>query len=251
VVGSQAVQVDWLLPGVRGRVSTARQGSSPQLCHRRRAGASLQHFLVTSYRAPVQLDHSVGGLRHAILMRIIGRYLSAIVIVPVLAAAACSTATSNVTYSATTAVYRDHAGWRIAFPRTWHVVRFVAVHGSARAVGIQLSNVRLPRPQLVLRAPIQVSGEVLPRRGIGLVIATDSDRRLDRYRVSKPPLRYPDGWLTGSALGGAPYMRELWFRVHDVVLLATVKVGPGARQHDLTTLAKIVRSIRVVSATSG
>jgi hypothetical protein len=176
-----------------------------------------------------------------------------IVIVPVLAAAAaaCSTPTSNLTNSATTAAYRDHAGWSIAFPRTWHVIRFVAVHGKARAVGIQLSNVRLPRPRLVPRAPIQVSGEVLPRRGIGLVIATDSDRQLERYRVSKPPLRYPDGWLTGSSGGGAPYLQELWFRVHGVVLLATVKVGPGATRHDLAALAKIVRSIRVSRATSG
>jgi len=186
-------------------------------------------------------------------MRSTGRYLFPIVIVSVLAAAAaaCSTATSNMTYSATTAAYRDKAGWSIAFPRTWHVVRFVAVHGTARAVGIQLSNVRLPRPRLVPRAPIQVSGEKLPRRGIGLVIATDSDRQLERYRVSKPPLRYPDGWLTGSAPAGAPYLQELWFRVHGVVLLATVKVGPRATRHDLAALAKIVRSIRVSRATSG
>jgi hypothetical protein len=179
------------------------------------------------------------------------RYLFCIAIVPVLASSACSTATRNLAYSATTAAYRDNAGWSIAFPRTWHVVRFVAVHGTARAVGIQLSNVRLPRPRLVPRAPIQVSGEVLPRRGIGLVIATDSDRQLERYRVSKPPLRYPDGWLTGSAGGGAPYLRELWFRIHGVVLLATVKVGPGATRHDLAAFAKIIRSIRVMPATSG
>jgi hypothetical protein len=111
--------------------------------------------------------------------------------------------------------------------------------------------VRLPRPQLVPGAPVQVSGEVLPRRGIGLIIAEDSDRRLDRSRIAMAPLRYPGGWLTGSALAGSPYMQERWFRVHRVVFLATVKVAPGATRRDLAALAKIVRSIRIVAASSG
>ena len=122
-------------------------------------------------------------------MRILRRYLFPIVIVPVMAVTACSTATINFAHNATAGSYRDNAGWSIAFPRNWHFVRFVAANGRARAVGIQLSNVRLPRPQLVPRSPIQVSGEVLPKRGIGLIIAQDSDKRLDR-----------SGWLADGEL---------------------------------------------------
>src|SRR5215510_6213511 len=184
-------------------------------------------------------------------MRILRRYLFPIVIVPVMAVTACSMATINFAHNATAGSYRDNAGWSIAFPRNWLFVRFVAANGRARAVGIQLSNVRLPRPQLVPRSPIQVSGEVLPKRGIGLIIAQDSDKRLDRSGITRPPLRYPDGWLTGSSLGGAPYMRELWFRVHGVVLVGTVKIATDAARHDLAALAKIVRSIRIEPATSG
>ena len=184
-------------------------------------------------------------------MRFLRRSLPPIVIVPAIAAAACTAATGNQAYSIMAGGYRDHAGWSVAYPRTWHIVHFQAANSKARAAGIQLSNVRLPRPDLVPGAPIQVSGKMLPGRGIGLIIAQDSDRRLDRSNVAKPPLRYPEGWLTGSAPAGSPYIQEQWFRVHGVLLLATVKIAPGATQHDLAALAAILRSIRLVPPTSG
>lgn len=69
MVGSQAVQVNWLLPGVRRRVSAAGQGSSPQLRDRRRAGPSLQRFLVIqAYSATTATYRDNAGWEHRVLM---------------------------------------------------------------------------------------------------------------------------------------------------------------------------------------
>jgi len=174
-----------------------------------------------------------------------------LLILPILAATACtssSTPARNSTVGA--ALYRNNSGWTVIYPRGWHLIRFQASKGDASSAGVQLSNVTLPKPALIPGYPIQVNGQVLPKHGIGLIIATDSDPKISRGPYVAPPLRYPQGWSTGSAPGGAPYMDTIWFRVHGTPFIACAKIGPGAAKSDLSTLAKIIRSLRIVKATA-
>jgi hypothetical protein len=50
------------------------------------------------------------------------------------------------------------------------------------------------------------AGEVLAPRGVGLIIATDTDRRLPHSKVAVPPLPlpWPDGSHSGWLIGSAP-----------------------------------------------
>jgi hypothetical protein len=120
--------------------------------------------------------------------------------------------------------------------------------GKIGSVGEQFSNVALPAPRLIAGYPIQVNNNVLPARGIGLIIATDNDPRLSRRDVAVLPLPLPDTphdrWDVGSALGGEPYLETLRFRVACTTFIASAKVGPDASHGAVQQLASIVESLR-------
>jgi hypothetical protein len=166
---------------------------------------------------------------------------------PVLAVAACgAAASSTVAASHLGQTYRDKAGWTIEVPPGWHAVRFSDAKDGITAAGVQLSNVQLPPPTLISGYPIQVNNQVLPSRGVGLIIATDTDPSLSRDYVAVPPLPVPTGqyWTTGSALAGTAYMQTLWFRVNNTTFIACAKIGPKAASGDLYALAAIIHSLR-------
>jgi hypothetical protein len=168
-------------------------------------------------------------------------------LIPVLAVAACGAAGSwTVAASHLGQTYRDRAGWTIEVPPGWHAVRFSDARDGITAAGVQLSNVQLPPPTLIPGYPIQVNTQVLPGRGVGLIIATDTDPSLSRGYVTAPPLPAPSGqyWTTGSASAGAAYMQTLWFRVSDTTFIACAKIGPKAASGDLQAIAAIIRSLR-------
>lgn len=149
---------------------------------------------------------------------------------------------------------RDPARWHIYVPPGWHVVRFSDAKGGVRSAGIQLSNVRLPAPTLHpgTRLPIQVNGEVLPSRGVGLIVATDTDPSLSHGKESVPPLPlpWPDGsggsrgWIIASAPPRAPVFEWLWLRAGGTTYVAAVAIGWKASRADQRALAPIVRSIK-------
>jgi len=143
-------------------------------------------------------------------------------------------------------VYRDGSGWSIKVPPGWHARQFTSTRNGITASGVQLSNVKLPPPSLVPGYPIQVQNRVLPADGIGLVVATDPDPKLQRGPLEKPPLPAPNGryWSIGSSLGGTPYMDTLWFRAHGMTLIACAKIGPQTTSHDLKVVASIIKSLR-------
>lgn len=152
-------------------------------------------------------------------------------------------------------VYHDPAGWTIDVPRRWHLVPFESSHGGVSAAGAQISNVRLPAPHVVPTAPIQAQVGASPARGIGLVIATDSEKGLvgeSPGYIVMPPLPTPDQckWSTGSALAGQAYIEILWFRGDHKSFVATVKVGPHATGKDLATVNRTIQSLRFGSARS-
>lgn len=169
-----------------------------------------------------------------------------------LAVAACGAAVASSSVSASPAgqTYRDSAGWTIYVPPGWHVVRFSDAKGGVRAAGIQLSNVRLPAPALLPGYAIQVNGGVLPPRGVGVIIATDTDRRLSHGRVAVPPLPLPwpdgshGGWLLGSAPPRSPIFEALWFRVHRTTYIAAAKIGWKASGPAQKALGQIIHSIK-------
>jgi len=168
-------------------------------------------------------------------------------LIPVLAVAACGAAgSSTVPASHLGQTYRDRAGWAIEVPPGWHAMRFSDAEDGIASAGVQLANVRLPPPTLIPGYPIQVNDQVLPGRGVGLIIATDTDLSLSRDYVAVPPPPAPTGryWTTGSAPAGAAYMQTLWFRVNDTTFIACAKIGPEAASGDLQALAKIVHSLR-------
>jgi hypothetical protein len=138
------------------------------------------------------------------------------------------------------------AGWATRIPAGWHVVGFSESSGSIRASGTQLSDVALPAPRLVAGYPIQVNGGVLPKRGIGLIIATDTDPTQAPSDVSALPLPSPSGdrWSVGSALAGAPYLETLWFRIACTRLIASAKIGPDVSRGALRQLAGVIESVR-------
>lgn len=145
-----------------------------------------------------------------------------------------------------TQVYRDSSGWSIKVPPGWHARQFSDTRNGITSSGVQLSNVKLPLPSLVPGYPVQVNDRVLPGNGIGLIIATDPDPKLQRGPIQKPPLPAPNGryWTVGSSPGGAPYIETLWFRAHRKTLIACAKIGPQTTSHDLKVVASIIRSLR-------
>jgi hypothetical protein len=173
-------------------------------------------------------------------------------LIPVLAAAACGAGGGSPTVTASHAgrTYLDNAGWTIHVPPGWHAVRFSDSKGGVRSAGIQLSNVRLPAPTLLPGYAIQVNGEVLPPRGVGLIIATDTDRRLPHGNVAEPPLPLPwpdgshGGWLIGSAPPRSPILETLWFRVSHTTYIAAATIGWQASGADQKALGQIIRAIK-------
>jgi hypothetical protein len=178
-------------------------------------------------------------------------------LIPVIAAAACGAGGGTaLTASHQGHAYRDAAGWTIEVPPRWHSVRFSDSRDGITAAGVQLSNVGLPSPALVPGFPIQVNGGVLPARGVGLIIATDTDPKLSRGPVGIPPLPAPDApdgwkyWTGGSASAGydgrpgSPDIEMLWFRAHGETFIACAKIGPKATSRDLSAVAAIIQSLR-------
>jgi hypothetical protein len=183
-------------------------------------------------------------------------------LIPVLAAAACGAGGGSTTAGAShlRQTYRDSGGWAIEVLPGWHVVRFSDSKGGITSAGVQLSNVQLPPPALVSGFPIQVNGGVLPARGVGLIIATDTDPKLPHGPVAVPPLpapHAPHGWkywnagscspaYAGAAPPGAgcPYIETLWFRINDTIFIASAKIGPKTTNGDIKAVATIVQSLR-------
>ena len=171
-------------------------------------------------------------------------------LIPVIAAAACGSAGYTATASQHEHIYRDAAGWTIKVPPGWHVLRFSDSKDGITAAGVQLSNVKLPSPKLVPGFPIQANGGVLPTRGVGVVIASDTDPKVPHGPMAVPPLPAPHAlngwkyWNAGSASAGNPYIEILWFRAHSATFTATAKIGPKATNGDLKAFAAIVRSLR-------
>ena len=164
-----------------------------------------------------------------------------------LALTACSSGgTGSLLVSDHAQVYHDSSGWSIKVPAGWHARQFNDTKDGITSRGVQLSNVRLPPPSLVPGYPVQVNGRVLPGDGIGLIIATDPDPRLQRGPIQKPRLPAPNGhyWNVGSSPGGAPYLETLWFRAHGMLLIASAKIGPQTTSRELDMVAAIIRSLR-------
>lgn len=167
----------------------------------------------------------------------------------VLVIGACG-AGSSVTRAArfSSRTYRDSAGWSVSVPPGWHVVRFNDSSRGIVAAGALVSNVRLAAPPLVSGYPIQVNDRVLPGRGVGLIIATDSDPKLAPGELATPPLPSPEGrqdlWLIGSALAGEPFLETLWFRADGRTFIASAKVGPKVSGADRRALVRVISSLR-------
>ena len=147
--------------------------------------------------------------------------------------------------------YRDPTGWMIAVPRGWPVARFSSSKGRASSAGAQISNVRLPAPKPTPGFPIQVNGQVLPDRGIGLIIATDnrsgrSGEPQDHAVVPPLPAQGQCGWSVGSSIGG-PYLETLRFKGTRRTFIASVKVGPKVPGTDFAAVDRIIRSLRFSS----
>jgi hypothetical protein len=179
-------------------------------------------------------------------------------LIPVIAAAACGSTAGSATLTAGQQghTYRDRAGWVIEIPPGWHAVRFSDSTDGITAAGVQLSNVKLPPPVLRSGFPIQTSA-VLPPRGVGVVIATDTDRTVRSYGpMAVPPLPGFDSrngwkyWNAGSVsagFGGAqggPDIEILRFRAHGTTFTATAKIGPKTTNGDRKAIDAIIQSLR-------
>ena len=140
--------------------------------------------------------------------------------------------------------YQDSAGWTITVPPGWHVAPFSDTQDGITTTGVQLSTDPLPLPAVIPGNPVQVNSQVLPADGIGLTIAADTDTGPSDGPVAVPPLPYPQGWTTGSALAGSPYIRGLSFRVGSTTFAACAKVGPRVTSADHAALTAAIHSIR-------
>jgi len=154
---------------------------------------------------------------------------------------------------------QNPARWTLYVPRGWHVVRFRYSEDGVRSAGIQLSNVRLPAPALLpgTGTTVEVSGEVLPPRGVGLVITTNTNHSLAQAKAVVPPLPLPwpdashsDGWLLGSSPNRAPVFEWLKFRVNGTTYVAAITIGWNASSAAQKALVPIVRSIKPGPASS-
>ena len=102
---------------------------------------------------------------------------------------------------------------------------------------------------------------MLPARGTGLIIASDTDPEVPHYgRLTVPPrsaFDAPNGWKywnagscsaafagTASPGAGCPDIEILWFRVNGTTFVATAKIAPKATHGDRNAMDAIVRSLR-------
>ena len=166
-----------------------------------------------------------------------------------LAISSCGSSSSRPRIADTSSrTYRDPAGWTIQVPPGWRVARFTDARGATSVAGAVISNMRLPAPDLVRGYPIQINGRVLPRRGIGLVIANDPSRSLSIGALPSPPLPSPDGkgdqWSIGSAPSASPYLETLQFRRAGTTFVASAKIGAHASRANLRALASVITSLR-------
>jgi hypothetical protein len=168
-------------------------------------------------------------------MRQVLLWLTGLILMLAVAACGSGGGSSPVTASHVGQTYRDSAGWTVEVPRGWHVLRFSDAKDGITSAGVQLSTVKLPQPSLAPGFPIQVNDGVLPGRGVGLIIATDTDRAVRHYgRLAVPPLPAfddPNGWRywnAGSSAGAGPDIEILWFRVHGRTFIACAKIGAKA-----------------------
>jgi hypothetical protein len=155
---------------------------------------------------------------------------------------------------------QNPARWPLYVPPGWHVLRFSYTRGHIRSAAIQLSTVRLPRPTILPQkgTTVEVSGEVLPPRGVGLVITPNDNGGMPQENAVVPPLPLPwpnasreDGWLLGSSPGPpAPIFEWLKFRVNHAAYIAAVTLGWKAARDATKALGRIIRSIKRGSASS-
>lgn len=141
-------------------------------------------------------------------------------------------------------VYHDPAGWSIDVPRHWHIMHFSEHESGVSSSGALISNVPLQRPTIHPGYLPQVNGNVLPANGIGLIVASDADPRLTPSTAAVLPLPRPANWLKGSALGGQPYLENIWFRSRRHLFLVDAKVGAKATPAALATLTWIAATLR-------
>ncbi len=152
--------------------------------------------------------------------------------------------------------YMLHANQRSGF---CHRYDSCNVYRAVLAVAHHQQTVELdvpPPPCITARGRGTISGpgaRVQRRRGIGLVIATDSETGLpgeSRGYIKMPPLPSPDqcGWSVGSALAGQPHIETLWFRGNHKLFIASVKVGASATGADGATVDRIIHSLHFQSA---
>jgi len=162
-----------------------------------------------------------------------------------IAPAACAGGATTLVVSHQTQVYHDSAGWTIKVPPGWRAAQFSDSTNGVSSAGVQLSNVRLPLPSLLPGYPIQVNSRVLPARGIGLIIASDTDPKLSHGQLAEPPLPSPNGrrWMIGSSLGGTPYMTLLWFRFRGMTFIACAKIGSKVTNTQMDVLIAIIQSL--------
>ena len=144
--------------------------------------------------------------------------------------------------------------WPLYVPPGWHVLRFSYTRGAIRSTAIQLSSVRLPRPTILpqKRTTVEVSGDVLPPGGVGLVITPNDNRGITQEKALVPPLPLPwpdasrqNGWLLGSSPGPpAPIFEWLKFRIDRATYIAAVTLGWKAGRDATKALGRIIRSIK-------
>lgn len=142
----------------------------------------------------------------------------------------------------------DQTLWSVDVPRGWHETHFNDSAARVMSAGIQISNVRLPRPEVVPGYPIQVNNRVLPADGVALIVATDTDTSLHLGRVATlplAPLERSTVWTFGSALAGNPYMETVRFRASGRTFVASAKIGDHVSRRDLRALDVVVRSIHL------
>lgn len=145
-----------------------------------------------------------------------------------------------------TTSYHDPSGWTIDVPIGWSVVPFDSSAGEATAEGAQISNTRLPAPEVVPGFPMQTSELVLPRDGLTLVISIDSDpdNVQEPPDSPQPPPLSLDAFMEGSASPGGASLGLLWFSGDGSTFLATTKTGADASAADRRLLAQVVGSLR-------
>jgi len=149
--------------------------------------------------------------------------------------------------------------WTLSVPPGWHILRFSYTQGGVRAAGIQVSNVRLPRPS-ILHEPgstFEISGLVLPPGGVGVVITPDRDDALPQAKAEPPPLPlpWPDGshqvgWELASSLGGDPVFEWLKFQINGTTYVAAATIGAKASREASKALGAVIRSITPKAASS-